>query len=136
MVNTAILAFFADFIGSSCVSQIGLLFQKLSHRDQEKRNLRTKDANGGSKGSSSYCSWRFLLGMSLMFFGTLVHLCMLPFLDLTLVAGGACLGILVAIMLSVLVLGETFVWRYDLPGLLFIAAGSISIVYNANKKDQ
>ena len=135
MINTAILAFFVDFIGSSCVSQCGLLLQKLAHRDQEKRNLRTSVENGERQGSI-YCSIRFLLGMSLMIIGTLVHLFMLPFMDLTLVGAGACLGILVAILLSVIVLGEKFVWRYDLPGLLFIAVGSISIVYNTNKKDE
>ena len=68
-----------------------------------------------------------------MTIGVIVHLCVLPFLDLTLVAGGACLGILVAMLLAIFILGERFNWKYDLLGLTFISAGCITIVLNANK---
>ena len=71
-----------------------------------------------------------------MITGTAVHLCVLPFLDLTLVAGSACLGILTAMILAILVLGERFNWKYDLPGLTFILIGCITIVLNANKVEQ
>ena len=71
-----------------------------------------------------------------MMTGTAVHLCVLPFLDLTLVAGSACLGIIVAMILAILVLGERFNWKYDLPGLTFILIGCITIVLNANKVEQ
>ena len=40
MGNIAVLAFFIDFAGSSVLSQIGLLLQKLAHRDQEKHQKR------------------------------------------------------------------------------------------------
>jgi len=43
MVNIAVLAFFVDFVGSSCLAQVGLLLQKMSHRDQEK--LQQKRSN-------------------------------------------------------------------------------------------
>ena len=71
-----------------------------------------------------------------MMIGVIVHLCVLPFLDLTLVAGGACLGILVAMLLAIFILGERFNWKYDLLGLTFISAGCITIVLNANKVEQ
>ena len=71
--------------------------------------------------------------MTFMATGAIVHICVLPFLDLTLIAGGACLGILAAMILAILVLGEPFNWRYDLPGLAFISAGCITIVLRANK---
>ena len=74
--------------------------------------------------------------MIFMTIGVVVHLCVLPFLDLTLVSGSACLGILVAMILAIFVLGERFNWKYDLPGLTFISAGCITIVLNANKVEQ
>ena len=74
--------------------------------------------------------------MIFMMIGVIVHLCVLPFLDLTLVAGGACLGILVAMLLAIFILGERFNWKYDLLGLTFISAGCITIVLNANKVEQ
>ena len=86
--------------------------------------------------ASAYCSCRFILGMAFMITGVAVHLCVLPFLDITLVSASACLGLLVAMILAVLVLGERFNWKYDLPGLTFILAGCITIVLNANKVEQ
>lgn len=74
--------------------------------------------------------------MVFMMTGVVVHLCVLPFLDLTLVAGGACLGILVAMLLAIFILGERFNWKYDLLGLTFISVGCITIVLNANKVEQ
>ena len=74
--------------------------------------------------------------MVFMSTSVVVHLSVLPFLDLTLVAGGACLGILVAMILAILVLGERINWKYDTPGLAFITAGCITIVLNANKVEQ
>ena len=71
-----------------------------------------------------------------MMISVIVHLCVLPFLDLTLVAGSACLGIIVAMILAILVLGERFNWKYDLPGLTFILVGCSTIVLNANKIGQ
>ena len=150
MVNIAVVAFFIDFLGSSCLSQIGLLLQKLAHREQEKHvkrisvnKLQDSDLVGeeqfnenkaeSAAEAKAYCSWRFILGMTFMIIGAIVHLCVLPFLDLTLIAGGACLGILAAMILAILVLGERFNWRYDLPGLAFISGGCITIVLNANK---
>ena len=109
VISIPVVAFFIDFFGSSCVSQVGLLLQKLAHRDQEKLKIRQTIEKDKSQ-ANAYCSFRFLFGMSLMLIGTIVHLSVLPFLDMTLVAGGACLGIIIAVILSVLVLGEKFVW--------------------------
>ena len=88
------------------------------------------------RAAKTYCSCRFILGMTIMIISVVVHLCLLPFLDLTLVAGSACLGIIVAMILAIFVLGERFNWKYDLPGLTFIVVGSITIVLNANKEQQ
>ena len=57
-------------------------------------------------------------------------------MDLILVAGSACLGIIVAMILAICVLGERFNWKYDLPGLTFILVGCVTMIINANKVEQ
>jgi len=64
--------------------------------------------------------------------GSGVHVACLPFLDLTLVAVNASLGIVIAVALSVAVFGETFIWKYDAAGLAFICAGCTTVVLTAN----
>lgn len=81
----------------------------------------------------AYCSWRFALGIGFLVFGTVIHVMVLPFLDLTLIAVNATVGIVFAVMLSIFVLGEHLVPKYDLSGLLCISIGCTGIVLFANK---
>ena len=68
--------------------------------------------------------------------GSAVHVSCLPFLDLTLVAVNASLGIVIAVILSSLVFGETFICKYDATGLIFICAGCTTVVLTANTIEQ
>ena len=81
--NTIILlAWSADLFGG-CLSQVGLIIQKLSHRHQEQlkerkkqERLATENSEGvdgleckdddDSESVSTYCSWRFWVGFSTM----------------------------------------------------------------------
>ena len=54
---------------------------------------------------------------------------------MTLLAANAVTAVVCAIIFSTQILGETFVCRYDLPALIFIAAGCSTIVLNANKTE-
>ncbi len=90
-----------------------------------------EDENTASK---AYCTWQFILGIMCMTAGTLIHVSVLPFLDLTLIAVNATLGIIISVILSTAVLKEAFIVKYDLAGLLFITAGCTLIVLNANKE--
>ena len=69
-----------------------------------------------------------------MIAGTLIHVSVLPFLDMTLIAVNATLGIITSVLLSTCVLKESFIPKYDLTGLSFISAGCVLIVLNANKE--
>ena len=73
--------------------------------------------------------------MGCILLGTLIHIAILPFLDLTLSACNATLGIIFAMILARTFLGERFIWQYDLVAIVFIAAGCITIVLNANKNE-
>ena len=58
----------------------------------------------------TYCSWRFLLGMSCLIACTVSHIYLLQFLDLTLLAANSANSIVAAIILSTNILGEKFIW--------------------------
>jgi len=83
--------------------------------------------------SKAYCSWRFALGFTFLILGTLIHVMVLPFLDLTLIAVNATVGIIFSVMLSIFVLGEELVPKYDVSGLVCISLGCTGIVLFANK---
>lgn len=58
---------------------------------------------------------------------------MLPFVDLTLLSANTAAAIVFNGVLSIWILKEKFVLRYDLPGMALIAAASITIALNAHK---
>mmetsp|Transcript_15392 Transcript_15392/g.19448 ORF Transcript_15392/g.19448 Transcript_15392/m.19448 type:complete len:91 (-) Transcript_15392:929-1201(-) len=80
----------------------------------------------------TYCSWRWALGFIFIVMNVLCHSLIVPFCDLTLLACNAATAIIVNMLLSVNVLGEKFIWQYDLIAMLLIATGSVTIVMNAH----
>ena len=78
--------------------------------------------------SGTYCNWRFLLGFVLMIVGLLLHMLCLPFLNMSLLAVNCALAIIVSVFLSIVILKEQFIMKYDLTGLATITLGSFFIV--------
>ena len=61
-----------------------------------------------------------------------LHIYLIQFLDLTLLAANSANSIVAVIILSTTILDEKFIWQYDLTALCFILIGCITIVMNAN----
>ena len=80
----------------------------------------------------TYCTWRFQLGLFLMVVALINHIYMVRFLDLTLISANTAVNIVAAIVLSTNILGERFIWQYDLVALFLISLGCALIVINAN----
>ena len=80
----------------------------------------------------TYCQWKWALGLSLIIMNVLCHSLIVPFCDLTLLACNAATAIIMNMLLSINVLGEKFVCRYDLTAMILIATGSVTIVMNAH----
>jgi len=74
--------------------------------------------------------------MSFLVLGTIIHIFVLPFLDLTLIAVNAVVGIVFTVLLSIFFLGEELVPKYDISGLICISIGCTGIVLFANKEEQ
>ena len=95
----------------------------------------SKTEAGDTNTHKAYCSWRFALGITFLVIGTIAHIFVLPFLDLTLIAVNAVVGIVFTVLLSIFVLGEQLVPKYDISGLIFICVGCTGIVVFANKEE-
>ena len=67
-----------------------------------------------------------------MITGTIIHLIVLPYADMTLLAANSPIAIIANSMCSIWLFGEKFLWKYDLPAIVMIISGSISIVMLAN----
>ena len=61
-----------------------------------------------------------------------IHVIVLPYLDLTLMACNASVAIICNLILSIRFLGEKLVWKYDLTALVLISTGCTTIVLNAH----
>ena len=61
-----------------------------------------------------------------------IHVVVLPYLDLTLMACNASTAIICNLILSKKYLGETFVCKYDCTALILICTGCSTIVLNAH----
>ena len=60
------------------------------------------------------------------------HALVLPHIDLTLISCNAATAIIVNMLLSIFILGEKFIPKYDLTAMLLITIGSVTIVIHAN----
>ena len=68
-----------------------------------------------------------------MCIGVLLHLAAIPYADLTLLSANSSMAIVLNIFLSITLFDEKFLCRYDLPAILLIISGSITIVLVSNK---
>lgn len=69
-----------------------------------------------------------------MITGVIIHVVALPYADMTLLAANSALAILGNFALSIWLFEEKMVLKYDIPALVCIIGGSLSIVSLSNKK--
>lgn len=124
-METATKAFLADSFATLLINA-SLSVQKLGHREVEKNE---------SAGSRAHCtSLTWWMGTLLLAVGTLIHLVVLPYADLTLLAANGAVAILANLLLSIWLFNERFIWKYDLTAMLLLIGGTLAIVFVANKK--
>ena len=107
-------AFFIDAF-STQVCQTSYLLMKFAHVDAEERQV------------SAYCSFKWWMGMICLTGGSLMHVVMLPFCPVVLLAANSATAIIMSAMLAVYFLEERIVWCYDLLAFVLISAGTAII---------
>ena len=121
--NVAVICFFTESVTRS-LGQVGFMLQKLAHRDLEEKAPRADNVND----LRQYCSVKWFLGLSLIIITSASQSLVLPYIDMMLISCNAATAIIVNMILSTRVLGEQFIWKYDLTAMFFIFIGSLTIV--------
>ena len=162
MLSLAIIAFLFETVGS-VLKQLALIMQKFAHRkiesglsrdlvdievegedynDDIKKLLVNKQESSvkvevdKGKTLTTYLSWRWLVGILFYAIAFVIHLFCLPQLNLSLLGCQGAIGLIAAIILSVCLLKEKFLYKYDLPALLLITTGCTLIVFCADKEQK
>ena len=125
-MNTATKAFLADSVATLLING-SFSIQKLGHRDVE-------NSKQGSRAHLTSKTW--WLGFCVMVCGVTIHICALPYVDLTLLAANASLAIVGNLFLSMWLFDEEWVWKYDLTAVVLIISGCITIAAMSNKEQK
>mmetsp|Transcript_43560 Transcript_43560/g.57673 ORF Transcript_43560/g.57673 Transcript_43560/m.57673 type:complete len:222 (+) Transcript_43560:33-698(+) len=115
-------AYTANLLGT-LLTQIGYILMKKGMHKVENSGL-----NGGKK-KLGFFTWQWLTGFAFLAIGSITNVSVLPFCDLVVLSTIGALAILMNYGLSVFFLNETIVWRYDIPAILLIIGGSLTIVF-------
>ena len=119
------IAYTSAVIGATIV-QVGYILMKKGMHAVENSGL-----NGGKK-KVGFFTWQWISGFLLLATGSIINVCVLPFCDLVVYSSISALTILINNVLSVIILKEKIEWRYDLPALVLIIGGSLTIVFLSN----
>ena len=112
---SVVMAFSID-VGATFLCQVSYVVMKLAHVDADKYH------------KTAYCSWKFSVGLICLLLGGIIHLVVLPFLPLVLVATNSATAIVMSAILSVQCLQERMVWAYDLSAFFLISGGTTAMV--------
>ena len=75
---------------------------------------------------------QWIIGLLFSFGAAIGHCAVLPFADLVLLSTNCAWAVIFSQVLAITILKEKFVMRYDLPALVLIITGCLTIVFNAN----
>ena len=81
----------------------------------------------GTKRQNPYLTCQWISGFLILIVGSVIHVVVLPFVDLVILSAGTSIAIVMNTLLSVLYLGEKFVPRYDVTAFSLIIGGSLII---------
>jgi len=103
---------------------------KLGHLSKEDSKPETSKPTSINNNGFFTCKW--LTGFSFLLLGCTIHVCVLPFADLTLLTANSATALIVSACLSITCLGEAFIWRYDLTAMILIVTGSALIIVQSS----
>ena len=115
-------AFMIDLFGTF-LCQASYLLIKFAHLDKD------------SGHSSSVCSFKYAAGMTCLVIGNIIHVVVLPFCPVILLAINSSTAIVMTAVLAIVFLKERIVWRYDAVAFLLISGGCTGIVLLSQSKE-
>ena len=112
---SVVTAFTID-VGATLLSQIAYIMMKFAHIDADKTN----------KTAFLTCKW--LMAVLCLIAGGIIHIVVLPFCPLVLLATNSATAIVMSAILSVWFLDEKIVWGYDILAFTLISGGTTAMV--------
>ena len=112
---SVVTAFCID-VGATLLCQLSYIMMKFAHIDAEKNQ------------KTAILSCKYILALLGLIGGGVIHIVVLPFCPLVLLATNSATAIVMSAMLSVWFLDERIVWRYDLPAFVLISGGTTAMV--------
>ena len=118
---TAVAAFLVDVFATIIVS-IAYVLMKLGHIEVEQTGM------NGKESKRAICTCKWIIGLIFMTVGSIIHVAVLPFVDVVVLSTGTGISLICNTVLSIWFLGERFNLKYDLPAFILIIAGCATIV--------
>ena len=112
---SVVTAFSID-IGATLLCQLSFILMKFAHIDAEKSN------------KTAFLSRKWIIAVLCVIGGGLIHIVVMPFCPLVLLATNSATAIVMSAVLSVWFLNEKIVWGYDLLAFFLISGGTIAMV--------
>lgn len=112
---SVVTAFIID-VFATLLCQLSYIVMKFAHIDADKRQ------------KSAFLSCKWLLGVVCLIGGSVIHIVVMPFCPLVLLASNSATAIVMSAALSVWFLDEKIVWGYDLVAFLLISSGTTAMV--------
>ena len=119
---SVVTAFTID-VGATLLCQLSYIMMKFAHNDAEK----TK--------KTAFLSCKWILAVLCLIIGGVIHIVVMPFCPLVLLATNSATAIVMSAILSVWFLNERIVWSYDLLAFFLISGGTIAMVMLSKSKE-
>ena len=89
--------------------------------------MKTAHVDSESHQGSALFSCKWISGLVFLLVGSFVHVALLPFCPLVLLATNSATAIVMSALMAVYFLDERIVWKYDVTAFLLIATGTTAI---------
>ena len=114
-----IVAYLADLV-DTIVCQYSYILQKQGlHRNEAKKRQGINE--------NILCNSRWIIGFVLLLITSIIHMLLLPFADLVLLLCNSGFAILFSNIMSICILKEKAVIKYDLPATIMLTAACLMI---------
>ena len=112
---SVVTAFSID-VGATLLCQLSYIMMKFAHIDAEKSQR------------TAFLSCKWLAAVFCLIGGGVIHIVVMPFCPLVLLATNSATAIVMSAILSVWFLNERIVWGYDLLAFFLISGGTTAMV--------
>lgn len=109
------MAFSID-VGATLLCQLSYIMMKFAHIDAEKSQ------------KTAFLSCKWIGAVSCLLGGGIIHIVVMPFCPLVLLATNSATAIIMSAFFSVWFLGEKMIWGYDLLAFFLISGGTTAMV--------